>query len=114
MATLSSCESSPEYLIARRSLQISPCDPTREDIDDFLKKELDMPDESVQSMSMVHFREIIERNLPPHRAGQQKKKVEIELETIDDRDIILSYASNLSRGSSINVVVPDKLRALQV
>ena len=104
----------PEYLIARRSVRILPCQATREGVDKFLRKELDMPKEAVKNISVVHLREITEKNLPLHRARESKNKIELKLETIDDRDIIMSYASNLSGGSNIYIAVPDKLRPLQV
>ena len=36
------------------------------------------------------------------------------MESIDDRDIVMSYAVNLNGGSNIETVIPDKLRVLQV
>ena len=68
---------SDEYLIARRSLRLSPCRPGREDVSKFLSKEQEIPDEIVKSITLVHCREIYDRNLPAHRARDRKEKVEI-------------------------------------
>ena len=71
--------------------------------------------DTIRNISVVYCKAVEERNLPPHRANSTKKqKVEVEMETIDDRDIVMSYAINLNGGASIETVIPDKLRVLQV
>ena len=39
------------------------------------------------------------------------KKATVTLSTIDERDAIFPYASNLTSGASLDVVIPDSLKA---
>ena len=54
------------------------------------------------------------RHPPVAKCIRKKRKKHTTLETIDDRDIVMSYAVNLNGGASIETVIPDKLRVLQV
>ena len=76
-----------------------------------------IPADTIRNISVVFCKIVEEKNLPPHRARARTAKgpkVEVEMETIDDRDLIMSYAVNLNGSSNIEIVVPDKLRVLQV
>ena len=37
-------------------------------------------------------------------------QVQIELKLIDQRDLLMSYASNLQNGAKIDIVIPDPLK----
>ena len=106
--------SSTEYLRARKPLRISPCKCNKEAIANFLKRELQIPINTIRNIVVTRCKEVSERNLPPHRQATSAKKVEIEMETIDNPDIILSYAMNLTGQAGMDIVVPDFLRVNQV
>ena len=101
---------SAEFIAARRSLQISPCQPSPAAVEEFLRKEMKIPQDIINTVSIKRFEQIFPRNLPAHRQASAKRKVLIELKSIDQRDLIMSFASNLKDGAGIDIVIPDHLK----
>ena len=105
-------EMSEEYLLAKRSLKLAPCNNSPEAVWEFMSKQLQLPEDVLKNMAVKSAREVFEKKLPSHRKKSTKPKLQIELHTVEDRDLILSYASNLKGAASIDIVIPDKLLVL--
>ena len=103
---------SAAFLDARKSIQLAPCMPTMEEVKKFLAKQMEVPLEVIESVKIVEIEQIFARNLPPHRRKNAGPKCRVQLKSIDHRDLLMSYASNLKRGSSIDITIPDHLRIM--
>ena len=101
---------SSEFISARRSLQLSPCQPSPAAVNAFLEQQMQVPRDIIESLSIRKFEQVFARNLPAHRQTTAKPKVQIELRSIEQRDLLMSFASNLSSGNSIDIVIPDHLK----
>ena len=58
------------------------------------------------------YKRQFDKNLPQHRKGEadNRPKAQIELKTIDQRDLVMSFATNLSKGVNIDMVIPCHLK----
>ena len=80
---------------------------------DFLLDDMRMPDED---LTVVRVEKIHAKRTPDHRKASSNTKegmVRAVFKTIHKRDLVVSYASQLKRGSNIDVVVPDHLLSLK-
>ena len=104
----STSQTSQEFLEARRLIRLSPCNATKDDVRKFLEKELKMDEDIIDSIEITQVKPFLDRK---RLANKNKiKKTTITLSTIDERDAIFTYASNLTSGASMDVVIPDSLK----
>ena len=61
-------------------------------------------------MKVVACEEIFKRNLPPGRKKDNRPKTQIQLKTVDQRDLIISYATNLRGGVNVEMVISCHLK----
>ena len=101
-----------EFLAARKSLIITLCEADPNTVNTFLLVQLGMPKEVVSTLFVRSCVQVFDKNLPQHRRRQADKrpKVKIELKTIDQRDLVMSFASNLDKGVNMDMVVPCHLK----
>ena len=98
------------YLDARRSLIISPSAAHLPNIKDFMLAHLKMPLDVVNDLTISKIKRIHPRNLPAHRRETQPdKKTQFSLNDAYERDLVISYATNLQEGNRIDIVIPDHL-----
>ena len=109
-----SMEDRKQFQKARKSLKISPCENNLAAIKEFLEKEMKVPARMLETMHVINTREIFAKNLPEHRRTAQTRvsRTQFEMSTIEERDLLVSFASNLKGGASIDIVIPDTLRSL--
>ena len=103
-------EEKNEYIVARKSLLLIPCQPDQDEVLNFLKKEMGIPREVIESLDVVDSRSIFERNLPPNKQKDKRPKTQMQLKTIDQWDIVMSYAVNLGQGANLKMVIPCHLK----
>ena len=73
-----------------------------------------LPHDLVRDLQISGIRRLHERNLPAHRqAVDQSKRVQISLRDSYERDVVISYASNLEKEARIDIVIPEHLRSLK-
>ena len=98
------------YIDARRSLIISPAVANLANIKDFMLAYLKMPVEVVKDLNISGIKQIHPRNIPTHRLGvEQMRKARFSLADAYERDLVISYATNLQEGKRIDIVIPDHL-----
>ena len=106
--------SSEDFLEARKSVRLSPCSIADDGVQDFLVYKMDMPEEIVATLDIANEKEIFPRKLPSHRVQNKDLKVQVEFESIEERDLVMSYAINLKNPNNIEIVIPDRLKILGV
>ena len=98
------------FIDARRSLVVSPAVANMANIKDFMLAFMKMPIEVVKDLNITRIKQIHPRNVPAHRIGaEQLKKAQFSLADAYERDLVISYATNLQEGKRIDIVVPDHL-----
>ena len=103
-----------EYRKARRSVLISPAEATLDGVKEFLQKELMLPLDVVEDTLIQDIGPIHPKKLPAHRKGTtEPKKVHISLRDSQERDLVVSYTSNLVHPARLDIVVPDSLQSLR-
>lgn len=107
---LGGLNASEDFLRARRSLRFSPCDPISDDLQAFLNTKMKIPEEISKNLKIINCRPVNPRSLPPNRRRTQaKNKVKVQFETIEDRDLVISYATNLGGSDgNVEIVIPDR------
>ena len=109
-----SSKNQDKFIEARRSLYLSPVIPNVPNIKDFLLSKMQVPQDLVADLEITNIRKIYPRNLPAHRRSTDgEKKVHISLRDSHERDVVISYATNLEPGNRIEIVVPEHLRSLK-
>ena len=98
------------FMEARKSLILMPCEPTKQSIEYFLRKQMRMPTDVVETLKILSMEEVFQRNLPPNKQKDKRPKAQILLKTVDQRDMIMSYATNLSKGANVEMVIPCHLK----
>ena len=68
-----------------------------------MEKELGMEKETVESIVIEQVKPVIDKKM---LVGKGKITIVI-LSSIDERDAIFSYATNLDGGASLDVVIPN-------
>ena len=102
------------FIDARRSLIVSPTMPSLPNVKDFFLNEMKLPKDLVDDLQITNIRKIYPRRLPAHRIrNDDTKKVSLMLRDAHERDVVISYAANLSREARIDIVVPDHLLSLK-
>lgn len=101
---------SNDFLVARKFLVLAPCEPNENSVRNFLQKGMEIPDEIVATLRVDNMERVFQRNLPQHRKKDNRPRTKIELGSIDKRDMVMSHATNLSIGTSVDIVVPDHLK----
>ena len=71
---------------------------------------MEFPREIVRSLGITNIEEVFQKNFPAHRKKDNRPKTQFEPKTIDQRDLIMSYAATLKKGANIDIVIPDILR----
>ena len=103
-----------DFIDARRSLYLSPVQPYIPNIKDFLLSRMEIPPEVVADLAISKVRRIHPRKLPPHRQRvDTSKKTLFSFRDSQERDMIVSYASNLRGEARMDVVIPDHLMSLK-
>ena len=103
-----------DFIDARRSLYLSPVQPYTPNIKDFLLSKMEIPPEVVADLSISNVRRIHPRKLPLHRQWvDTSKKALVSFRDSQERDMIVSYESNLSGDARMDVVIPDHLMSLK-
>ena len=98
------------FLDARRSLVVSPAVANLANIKDFMLAHLKIPLAVVNDLTISKIKQIHPRNLPAHRRETQpNKKAQFSLSDAYERDLVISYATNLQEGNRIDIVIPDHL-----
>lgn len=93
-----------DFIMARRSLYFSPVEPHLANIKDFLLSKMDIPHEVVSDLAISNIRKIHPRKMPPHRQkSDTSQKMLISFRDLQERNMIVSYASNLSGDSRMEV-----------
>ena len=63
---------------------------------------------------MEDIRRVHPRKLPPHRRKlDDTKRVHVSFRNAQERDVIVSYASNLRENCKLDIVIPDHLASLK-
>ena len=94
-------------------LRFLPCNPNEEEIKEFMRTKLQMPDTVITSLRVCNHRQVNTPNRSPG-SGRTTIKTEIQFQSIEDRDIVISYAVNLGNsGANVGIVIPDRLLTLQ-
>ena len=102
-----------EFIKARRSLKLSPCNNTEDAIKDFLKHELKIPTDLMVTLTVLSCKQVFKRpSMSAQKFVPPPKQIQIELDSQEDRDMIMSHAINLSGGATVEIVVPDRLKIL--
>ena len=103
-----------DYRRARRSILIALAEATMEGVKKFFQKELGLPDEVIEDTLIQDIRVIHPKKMPAHRKGAtEPKKVHISLRDNQERDLIVSYTSNLVHPTRLDIVIPDTLQSLK-
>lgn len=102
------------FIDARRSLILSPTMATLPNVKDFLLNEMKIPFNLVADLQITNILKIHPRRMPAHRAKQDDtRKVSVMLRDAQERDVVISYAVNLSKDARLDIVVPDYLLSLK-
>ena len=105
---------SSEFRTARRSLYISPAEPSLAGVKKFLSNNMGIPSEVVEDLKLDNIRSIHPKKLPAHRRAQcDSRKVHLSLRDSYERDLILSYTSNLVSPDRLDVVIPEYLLSMK-
>lgn len=102
-----------DFKLARRSLTVSPANPTVDGIRNFFVKSMEMPNEVAEDMEISGIKRIHPRNLPKHRQKESGRKVKFMLADSYERDLAISYSTNLKGEDKVEIVVPDGLLSLR-
>ena len=103
-----------EYMDARRSLCMSPVMPYLPNIKDFLLSKMCLPEDLASDLEITKIRRIHPRKLPAHREStDESRKVQVSFRDSHERDVVISYATNLQPGNRIEIVVPEHLKPLK-
>ena len=79
----------------------------------FLIKSMGMAEEVAEDMSISGVKRIHPKNLPAHRQKRETgRKVKFTLADSYERDLAISYSSNLKGEDRIEIVIPDHLISL--
>ena len=103
------------YLKARRSLILGPVLPDERSVRKFLEEEMSIEVETAREIKIEDIVKVFSKRVPLHRRGKEKGnngKVKIRLAVAHDRDVIMSHASMLKDGNSIEAVIPEHLAPL--
>ena len=85
---------------ARRSLYLSPVQPHMANVKDFLLMMMKLPRDLVDDLEISDIRKRHPRNLPAHRRTTDvTRKVKISLRDSQERDVVISFATNLEAGN---------------
>ena len=99
-----------DFIKARRSLLLSPVQPYIPNLKDYLLNYMKVPEDIVADIQMSDIRRVHPRKMPPHRKKQDDtKKVHVSFRDSHERDVIVSYASNLPENCKLDIVIPDHL-----
>ena len=103
-----------EYNKARRSILLAPVQPYLPNLKDFFLNVMDIPQEIVADLELSDIRRVHPRKLPAHRKKlDETKKVHVSFRNHQERDVVVSYASNLKSDCKLEIVVPDHLTSLK-
>ena len=107
-------EESAEYMRARRSVFISPVDPSLAGVKKYICEQLGMPSEVVEDLEIGDICSIHPKKIPMHRKETtETKKTHISMRDSYERYLIISYTSNLQFPSRLDIVVPEYLQPLK-
>ena len=99
-----------DFLEARRSMILSPCTASPEAARAFLSTKMLVDDEILQDLIVQEIKRLHKKG---KTRGQTEKRVRITFSSIYERDLIMSFASNLPKEASVEVVIPDHLLSLK-
>ena len=79
----------------------------REGVKEFQKKKMALPAEVVNDLLINDIKKIHPKNLPSHRQkAEETGKVRFSLADSYERDLVISYSSNLRGDDKLEVVIP--------
>ena len=95
---------------ARCSLIIGPVEPFEKEIKQFMAEKLGMEPEAIEDLLVTQIRKV--------HVNKKKKKAKrgltrLTFATVADRDLVISHASNLPDGFSVEMTAPDYLLSLR-
>ena len=103
-----------DFIKARRSILLSPVQPFLPNVKDYLLNMMDVPENIVADLQLSDIRRVHPRNLPPHRKKQDDtKKIHVSFRDSHERDVVVSYASNLKKDCKLDLVIPDHLSSVK-
>ena len=103
---------SAEYRKARRSILISPATASMDGVRSFLLDKMKIPEDVVLDMQVEGIRAIHPKKLPAHRKeSTETKKVHLSLRDTYERDLVVSYTSNLETPARLDIVIPEHLQS---
>ena len=103
-----------DFLDARRSLMFSPVVANAANLKDFFLERMGIPPEVVRDLELSNIRQIHAKKLPAHREqSEQQKKTSVSFRDSYERDLIISYASNLRDQSKMEIVIPCYLASVR-
>ena len=73
---------------------------------------MDIPEGIVETLDIANEKEIFPKKVPAHRMQKKDLKVQVEFESIEERDLVMSYAINLQNPNNVEIVIPDRLKIL--
>ena len=110
----SSIKFSEEFNKARRSLLLAPVQPYLPNLKDYFLNIMEIPVEIVSDLELTDIRRVHPRKMPSHRKKlDETKRVHVSFRNNQERDVVVSYASNLKEDCKLDIVVPDHLTSLK-
>ena len=98
------------YEQARRQLILSPVSPDMEMVQLFLERQMNMDLEAVRGIQIVNLKKLFKRPTQKDKAGCQTI---VTFGSVYERDLVISHASNLPEGCTVDLVIPDYLQSLK-
>ena len=98
---------SSAFIQARKSIRFTPCAATEMAVRNFMEKEMKMDRATCEAIEITSVKAFTERkkiNRP------QKERAIALFSSIDERDAVFSYATELENGNSVDIVIPDHLK----
>ena len=99
-----------DFLTARKTIIFYPCDPTEHAVREFIQTELGMQSTMVSDLKITMTKLMTDRRLQrPGKKTLKAMRTMVVFGTIEERDAVFSYAPELKRGRSMDMMVPSSL-----
>ena len=107
-------DTSLAFLNGGKSIKFQPCKPTRTDVRKFKGKELGIDRETVETIEINLIKPFVDRKkrLRKNNGKIAGPKTLVRFGSINERDAVFSYATELRKGCSLDLVIPDHLNTL--
>ena len=98
------------YELARKQLTLFPVSPDIETVRIFLERQMEIEPEAARSIEITNLKRLYTREKGKSKNGC---KTVVTFGSIQERDLVISHASNLPDGCSLELVIPDYLQSLK-